>query len=55
MNFDNERQEHTPYSVKTPVDMKAVYDRFKQEQEAERYRPRAIRDNEVYGKWFKSK
>lgn len=54
-NFDNERQEHTPYSEKKPVDMKAVYERFKQEQASERYRSRAIRDSDTYDKWFKSK
>jgi hypothetical protein len=53
-NFDNERQEHTPYAEKKPVDMKAVYERFKQETESERYRSRNVRDAKAYNKWFKS-
>jgi hypothetical protein len=53
-NFDNERQEHTPYGEKKPVDMKAVYERFKQEKESERYRSRNVRNPEAYSKWFKT-
>lgn len=54
-NFDNERQEHNPYNEKKPVDMKAVYDRFKQEKESERYRSRNVRDTKAYEKWFNKK
>ena len=53
-NFDNERQEHTPYQEKKPVDMKAVYERIMKEQDTERYRSRNVRDTKAYNKWFKS-
>ncbi len=53
-DFDNQRQEHTPYNEKKPADMKAVYERIMKEQDTERYRSRNVRDTKAYNKWFKS-
>ena len=55
MNFDNERQEHVPYQNKQPKDMKAIYERIMHGTESDqRIRPRAIRNEQAYNKWFKS-
>jgi hypothetical protein len=52
-NFDNERQEHTPYSEKKTINIKEVYDRIQKETDAERYRSRGVRNDVAYDKWFK--
>jgi hypothetical protein len=55
MNFDNEHKEHVPYQNKKPIDMKAAYERImKGTGSAESVRPRAIRNEQAYNKWFKT-
>lgn len=54
MNFDNERQEHTPYQNKKLKDMKAIYERIMTDT-GSNIRPRAIRNSEAYNKWFSTK
>lgn len=55
MNFDNERQEHTPYQNKIQNNLKAVYERIMHGTESDqRIRPRAIRNEQAYNKWFKT-
>lgn len=55
MNFDNERQEHTPYQNKTIKDIKEVYNRIMKADPNQRIRPRAVKNHEVYTKWFNTK
>ena len=55
LNFDNQKQEHTPYGQKYVKDMKAAYDRIQQEEESIRCRARAVKDPSSYNKWFNPK
>ena len=53
-NFDNEHKVHEPYN-KPKLDARAVYERIMHGTESDqRVRPRAIRNEQAYNKWFNS-
>jgi hypothetical protein len=52
-NFDNERQEHTPYQAIPPKPLQERYAELMQSTNKKKPSTRNLRDGSVYAKYFK--